>query len=356
MNVDLYNLLGVKPSADAATIKAAYRRLAMKYHPDQNLGDKEAEEYFKKITQAYEVLSDPQRRRAYDRMRRRSPAGQSQGWENLSEFFDAINSAIATGLGGLGRRDVQETGKNIRTQVRISMEEAFTGLRRDISVPRPRGCSRCGGSGAEPGTGMTTCGECSGRGQIRVQQGFFSLMKTCPKCGGRGRLVQTPCRRCSGVGTIEGTELVSVAIPAGVRDGQTLRMAEKGAPGPVDRPPGDLLVDIQVENHPRFRRDGQDVYVEVPVTFTQASLGAKVEVPTLDGRVRMTIPAGSQSGRRFRLAGKGFPAIGGRPRGDQYVRLKVGGVSTQSRSGGTTNSRRGRRGGLWSRVRDLFDS
>lgn len=363
MDVDLYELLGVDKDVSQAELKSAYRRQALKYHPDQNPGNKRAEERFKELTHAYEVLSDPQKRRAYDRLHRRGRAvGRGPSVEDFGELFEVLNSIISAGFGGLTRGRSGGRGENIRVDLSISLEEAMTGVRRDVTVPRPRECSRCGGSGAEPGSGLRRCEICGGKGQMRIQQGFFSLMRECESCLGRGRVVETPCRRCEGTGQIQGTELLPVDVPAGVRDGQTLRWTAKGAPAPGGGRSGDLLVDVQIEDHDLFERDGQDIHLELPVSFTQASLGAKVDVPTLDGKVRMKVPAGTQSGRVFRLKGKGLPAIGDRPRGDQYVRLVVDSAKQRSRKRtkrrGQYQSKKDRgeqRGGFWSRVRDFFE-
>ncbi len=362
MNADLYKMLGVERDASAAEVKAAYRRLAMKYHPDQNPGDTVAEERFKEVKHAYEVLSDPAKRRAYDRLRRRTGSGGGPNFDNFSELFDILNSVISAGFGGLGKAKSNARGENIRVKLSIPLEEALTGVRRDVTVPRSRECTRCGGSGAEPGTRLRTCDECDGKGQVRVQQGFFSLMRDCKKCGGRGRVVETPCRRCQGEGRVEGTELLPVDVPAGVRDGQVLRWSRKGMPARAGGVPGDLLVEVSIDTHDRFKRDGKDIHLRLPISFTQASLGAKVEVPTLDGRVLMKIPPGTHSGRVFRLKGKGLPDVGDGPRGDQYVRLVVdtperfsareekGRDSRNSRSGNQSEER-----GFWGRVRDLFE-
>lgn len=364
MSADLYEILGVEPDAEPSEVKAAYRRLALKYHPDQNPGDDRAEDRFKKVTHAYEVLGDREKRRAYDRLRKRRGAGGETGvpFQNFSDLFDVLNSVISAGFGGLARRGSSRRGEDIRVELSVTLEEAMTGVRRDVSVPRPRECERCSGTGAEPGTKLRRCDNCEGKGQVRIQQGLFSLMRDCEDCFGRGRIVDTPCRRCEGAGTIEGSELLPVDVPPGVWNGQTLRWSGKGKTGP-DGKSGDLLIDIDVESHELFERDGQDVHLKYPVSFTQASLGAKVEVPTLDGRVRMNVPAGTQSGRVFRLRGKGLPAIGDRGRGDQYVRLRVKSPDEFSRRqeevrgkyGSTSGSRSGKPKGIWNRVRELFN-
>ncbi len=364
MSVDLYDILGVDRRASQAEIKSAYRRLALRYHPDQNPGDTHAEERFKEVSKAYDVLGDPAKRRAYDRLggQRGTPGGGGSGFESLGELFEVLNSVLSAGLGGLKPKSSRTKGEDIRVSLSISLEDAYRGVRRDVTVPRRRACSRCGGSGAEPGTSLRPCPECDGQGRVRMQQGLFSLMRDCKNCRGRGRVPETACRRCKGEGSIEATELLPVDVPAGVRHGQTLRWSGKGAPGLRGGESGDLLVELQVEPHPLFQRDGQDIHLVMPISFTQASLGAKVDVPTLDGQVRMKVPPGTRSGRVFRLRGKGLPPVKGRPRGDQYVRLKVRSKGSEDeggdryRRGDSKAAREGDvPGSIWRKVRDFFE-
>lgn len=362
MDVDLYDILNIDPDASPAEIKSAYRRLALRYHPDQNPGDRKAEERFKEVTHAYQVLSDPQKRRAYDRLQRgRSPGGRRRSFENLGDFFETLNSVITAGFSELGKAASGRKGDDIHVDLTVTLEEAMTGVRRDVEVKRPRRCDRCGGRGAEPGTALDECAECGGRGKVRKEQGFFSLMRDCKVCLGRGQVIETHCRRCQGEGVVEGTELLPVDVPPGVRDGQTLRWSKKGRRGKAER--GDLLIEIRVQPHELFSRDEQDIYLTFPVSFDEASLGAKVEVPTLDGSVMMKVPPGTRSGRVFRLQGKGLPAIGNRPRGDQYVRLTVKSPEDiDGRQPGHRNPFEARERdratggeGLWERMRSMFD-
>lgn len=361
MSVDLYDILSVSRQASQQEIKTAYRRLALRYHPDQNPGNQRAEERFKEVSKAYDVLGDPEKRRAYDRLegRRRSQGSGGAGFESLGELFDVLNSVLSAGLGGLKTPRSRGQGDDIRVDLSIDLTEAYQGVRRDVTVPRPRACSRCGQSGAEPGTSLRPCPTCDGQGQVRLQQGLFSLMRDCKQCRGRGRVPETPCRRCQGRGTIEGTELLPVDVPPGVRDGQTLRWGGKGAPGTRKQAAGDLLVTVEVASHEIFDRDGQDIHVVAPLSFSQASLGAKIEVPTLDGPVRMKVPPGTRSGRVFRLRGRGMPAIGGAPQGDQYVRLKVEGDDADKRGGNALDEPavKARQVGkkVWRKVRNFFD-
>ncbi len=356
MSVDLYKLLGVSPSATPAELKDAYRRLAMKYHPDQNPGDETAEERFKEIAHAYEILSDPGRRRAYDRLHREGRTG-GPSFESFGELFEVLNQVISAGLAGTGR--TRRRAGDLRVTVRLTLEEVMTGVRRDVTVPRRRACIRCDGTGAEPGTELRTCEKCDGQGRRKVQQGFFSLLRDCDRCEGRGKVAITPCSRCDGSGGIDGTEILPVDVPAGVRDGEVLRWSGKGVASKVKREPsGDLLVEIDVADHRIFQREEQDLHMTLPISFTQASLGAKVEVPTLTGSVFMRVPPGTQSNRVLRLRGKGLPGIGGRPGGDQYVRLKVTSPDElkkhQEKLRGESQDESGRRDKIWRKVRDFF--
>lgn len=355
MSVDLYKILGVSPKATTSEIKESYRRLAMKYHPDQNLGDLQAEERFKEVAHAYEVLSDPQKRRTYDRLRKGGAGSPAPVFESFSELFEMLNSVLSAGLGA-ARPTAMSKGEDLRVSLTLSLEEVFTGVRRDVTVPRERECVRCSGSGAEPGTELSTCPECSGQGQVRIQQGFFSLMRECKRCQGRGKIPHTPCRRCKGGGTIEGTEILPVDVPPGVREGQTLRWSGKGNAGKGRQAPGDLLVQVNIREHRRFKREGQDLHMVQPITYTQASLGTKLEVPTLKGKVVMKVPPGTSSGRVFRLRGKGLPGVGDAPPGDQYIRLEVKTPEElrryQEESRGQDGQREGK--GIWGRVRDIF--
>ena len=355
MSVDLYEILEVERDADRPTIKKAYRRLAMKYHPDQNLGDEVAEERFKEVKHAYEVLSDPQRRKAYDHLRRRSGGGDSPSpWDNLGEVFSAINSAISAGLDGLTKPDRKNRTENIHVDLSLELHEVVTGVRRDVTVPRRHPCSRCGGSGAAHDGAWVRCQRCRGSGQIRVEEGIFSMMRDCPQCSATGRVPDPPCEQCDGKGFIQGTELLPVDIPAGVRDGQTLRWKGKGVQSRRGRPPGDLQITVNVEPHPRFEREGQDLYASEVVSFELASLGGELPVETLDGKIKMKVPPGTNAGKLFRLRGKGLPPIGDEPRGDLYIRLELNSQRRKSR-GPWTRANKKKERSIVDRVRDFFD-
>lgn len=355
MSVDLYKILGVSPDAGPDEIKKSYRRLAMKYHPDQNPGDTVAEERFKEVAHAYEVVSDPQKRRAYDRLRRTGGSGEmGQGFESFSELFELLNTVLSAGL-GVTRASTKTRGDDLKVEISLSLEEVFTGVRRDVTVARLRDCDRCRASGAEPGTELRVCMRCGGDGEVRIQQGFFSLMRECKECRGRGRVPQSPCRRCGGTGLIEGSEILPVDVPPGVRDGQTLRWTGKGRPGKDGQAPGDLLVSISVMRHRDYEREGQDLHFVKPITFTEASLGARIEVPTLHGNVVMKVPPGTSTGRVFRLRRKGLPAIGNEPQGDQYVRLEVMSPEEVRRKQEEDDEDvRAKGKAIWRKVKDIF--
>ncbi len=325
---DYYEILGVNRNASEAEIKKAYRRLAVKYHPDKNPGDKHAEERFKEISEAYAVLSDAQKRANYDQFGHAGVEGMggfSSGGFSGSPFEDIFSDIFGDIFGGghtrrgaRGRR-----GDDLRYNLTISFEEAAFGLETRVQIPRHQDCEACGGSGARAGTAPRTCPTCRGAGQVRYQQGFFSLTRPCPDCEGEGRVIDDPCPQCRGTGRVRGKKTISLKIPAGVETGNRLKLTGEGEPGIGGGPPGDLYVVITVEDHPIFRREGNDVICELPVSFTQAALGHEFEVPTLDGKVKLKIPPGTQTGKVFKLPGKGIPVLQGYGRGDQLVVVRV---------------------------------
>jgi molecular chaperone DnaJ len=329
MSPDPYDVLGVSKDADLQEIKAAYKKLAVKHHPDKNPDDPEAHAKFQEVSNAYEILSDPEKRRRYDQFGSAggpggSPFGGGQGFEGFGDVFDIFNSVFGGGRGGRGGRQRRgRRGADFKMDLEVSFTEAAEGVTREVEIPSFDDCETCDGSGAKPGTGKDTCSNCNGRGAVRVSQGFFSMMRSCPRCGGDGEVIPNPCDDCGGKGVKQSNETLEVEVPAGVSTGQKLRWGGKGAPGEDGGPPGDLYIVIHLEDHPLFEREGNNVICRIPITFTQAALGGKVEVPTLDGKVNMTIPAGTQSGKTLRLNGKGFPRLNGRGRGDQLVEVAV---------------------------------
>lgn len=331
---DLYELLGVSRDASASDIKSAYRKLALKYHPDQNPDDPEAEERFKQIAGAYEILSDPDKRAAYDRYGDARAAGGAPGFGgfggpggaagfsgDFGDLFDILGSVFGGAGGQRGNRPAR--GPDFRVEIKVTYEEAAFGTEREVEVPAFHQCETCEGSGAEPGTSATRCDVCGGSGQMRVQQGFFVMARPCTRCGGSGEVIESPCSECDGAAWVQTTETLAVDVPPGVDDGQRLRWDGKGGPGTHGGPRGDLYVVVLLQDHPLFERRGDDVACVVPISFAQAALGGKVEVPTLDGKVNMTVPAGTQSGKVLRLRKKGFPKRGSSNRGDQLVSLVV---------------------------------
>lgn len=324
---DYYEILGVERDADAEAIKKAYRKLALKYHPDRNPGDPEAEERFKEAAEAYAVLSDPDKRRRYDLYGHEGlgaePVFTGFDADIFAEFSDILGDLF--GFGGLfgerGRARARR-GDDLRYDLEIEFEEAVRGLETRIRVPRLERCPTCRGSGAAE-RGVSTCPQCRGRGQVAFRQGFFTVARTCGRCRGAGRVVVKPCGTCRGEGRVQRERTLTVRIPPGVSDGTRLRLAGEGEAGAEGAPPGDLYVVLRVREHPVFRRRGQDILCEVPVSFPQAALGARVEVPTLEGPEMLEIPPGTQSGAVFRLAGRGAPSLDGRSRGDQVVTVVV---------------------------------
>lgn len=325
---DYYEILGVSRNASEEEIKKAYRKLALKYHPDRNPGDKGSEEKFKEISEAYHVLADSQKRAQYDQFGHAAfgDGGPFAGGFDFTAGFEDIFSDIFGEFFGTGtgrRRSRTQRGEDLRYNLTISFEEAVFGVEKKIKVPRQGTCDVCGGSGSKPGMAPRTCPTCRGRGQISFQQGFFSVSRTCNHCRGQGMVIADPCSACGGAGRVRKLHTISVKIPAGVDNGSQLKLRGEGEGGAVGGPPGDLYVVIQVEPHPLFVRDGLDIICEVPISFVQAALGAEIDVPTLEGKVKMKIASGTQSGKVFRLKGKGVKDVHGYHRGDELVRLFV---------------------------------
>ncbi|MBS1984434.1 MAG: molecular chaperone DnaJ [Bdellovibrionales bacterium] len=333
---DYYEILGVSRDASAEEIKKAYRKLALQYHPDRNPGDKAAEEKFKELSGAYEALSDPQKRQAYDQFGHAGAQGGfggggfdfggQQGFSNINDLFGDIFSEVfgaGRGPGGGGGRSRAQRGSDLRYNLEVDFEEAAFGVEKTITLPRDATCKTCSGSGAKPGTSAETCSTCRGAGEIRFQQGFFTLSKTCPDCGGSGRTIKHKCHDCRGAGRISENVKLAVKIPAGIDNGQKLKLRGEGEAGANGGPAGDLYVVVEVKEHPFFTREGYDVLCDVPVSFVQATLGGDIDVPTLEGSVKLKIPAGTQNAKRFRLKAKGISHLNGRERGDLYVTVNV---------------------------------
>jgi molecular chaperone DnaJ len=329
---DYYKVLDLTRNATEADIKKAYRRLAMKFHPDRNPGDQEAEDKFKEAKEAYEVLSDAQKRAIYDQhghagieaTRNASAGGGGHGAEAFSDIFGDVFGDIFGGArrGGGGASQVFR-GADLRYEVQLDLSEAVFGHTLEIDVKKLVECETCGGSGAAKGSNPVTCDTCGGNGQVRVSQGFFTLQQTCPHCRGSGRIVRNPCDTCLGQGRVRRNKKLSVKIPPGVDTGDRVRLSSEGEAGRNGGPPGDLYVEVQVREHSIFERDGMHLSCEVPISFATAVLGGKVEVPTLDGQVVLTIPAETQSGRVFRLREKGVKSVRGNARGDLFCRAVV---------------------------------
>ena len=322
---DYYEVLGVAQNADDKEIKKAYRRIAMKYHPDRNSDDPKADEKFKEATEAYEVLTDSEKRSAYDRFGHSAVDG-SAGGGGFSEggFSDIFGDVFGDIFGGgRGGRSGPQRGSDLRYTLDISLEDAVFGKTVEIKVPTLQACEPCDGSGAKPGTSPRTCDTCGGVGQVRMQQGFFQVQQTCPSCRGRGKTITDPCSSCRGQGRVEKTKTLSVKVPPGVDTGDRIRLSGEGEAGPNGGPNGDLFVEMSVRQHPIFERDGKHLYCEVPITFSDAALGGELEVPTLEGRVKLKIPEGTQTGKLFRLRGKGVKPVRGGTVGDLLCKVTV---------------------------------
>ncbi len=323
---DYYEILGVEKNADEKDVKKAYRRVAMKFHPDRNPDDANAEEKFKEASEAYEILSDREKRAAYDRFGHAGVESQMGGGAGFSGSFSDIFGDVfgdIFGAGGGRSRGGPQRGADLRYTLDISLEHAVKGTQVKIRVPTLVGCDECGGSGARAGSAPSTCGTCGGAGQVRMQQGFFQVQQTCPKCRGKGRVISDPCGKCRGHGRVEETKTLSVKVPPGVDTGDRIRLSGEGEAGPDGGPSGDLFVQMSVHDHSIFERDGKHLFCEVPITFADAALGGELEVPTLDGRVKLKIPPETQTGKLFRLRGKGVKPVRGGSVGDLLCRVEV---------------------------------
>jgi molecular chaperone DnaJ len=339
---DYYDTLGVGKTASQDEIKKAYRKLARKYHPDANPNDPKAEEKFKEVSSAYEVLSDADKRKQYDAgpspfgQGGPQPGGGFRGYQGGQapggDWADLFGNLFGGGGGGGGfggafgggrRQPRAQRGEDVSVSVKLSFEDALRGVTTKISVPQTVQCKDCGGSGAAPGTAPATCPQCHGRGVVSQSQGFFAMSQPCARCGGTGRIVESPCAACGGAGAVRALKKFTVPLPAGVRDGTKIRLKGKGEPGAQGGPPGDLYVIAQVEESPVFERRGSDLVIEVPVTMAEAALGATVKVPTPEGSVGLKVPVGTQTGRLLKLKGKGAPRLGASGKGDLLARIKV---------------------------------
>ncbi len=369
---DYYELLGVSTDADALILKAAYRKLAMRHHPDRNPGDKKAEARFKEVNEAYEILRDEQKRAAYDRYGHAAfengadGGGRSGGFDFGSGFADIFDEMFGD-FTGARRGNSATRGADLRYNMEISLEDAFRGRQPEIRLPTSVTCSSCDGSGAEGGAKPVSCSTCQGVGRVRAQQGFFTIERTCPSCQGQGRVIDHPCTTCRGAGRERSEKILAVSIPPGVEDGTRIRIAGEGEAGLRGGPPGDLYIFLSVGEHPLFRREGADLYCLVPITLTTAALGGTIEVPTIEGgRAKVTIPEGAQTGQRFRLRGKGMSVLRSKSRGDMFIEAQLETpvrLTNRQRellrefeeAGGGDAEHHPAHHGFFSRVRDFWD-
>lgn len=325
---DYYEVLGVSKNADEAELKKAYRRLAMKYHPDRNEGDAKAEEKFKEAKEAHDILSDAQKRAAYDQFghagvsNSAAGGGGAQAEAGFGDIFDSVFGDIFGGGGSRGGQRVHR-GADLRYNLELSLEDAVAGTTVKIRVPKMVECTSCKGSGAKKGSTPITCSTCGGHGQVRMQQGFFSVQQTCPQCRGQGKIISNPCGPCRGQGRVRDSKTISVKVPEGVDNGDRIRLSGEGEAGENNGPAGDLYVHISVKDHNIFVRDGTDLYCDVPISFAAVALGGELEVPTLDGKVKLKIPAETQSGKLFRLRSKGVRSVRSSSKGDLLCRVIV---------------------------------
>lgn len=375
-NQDYYATLGISRTAGDDEIKKAYRKMAMKYHPDRNPGDAAAEEKFKEIQKAYEILSDAQKRAAYDQYGHAAfeqggfGAGGFGGFGGAQGFdFSDIFSQMFGGAAGGGRQQNHQ-GADLQYNIEITLEEAATGIRKQITIPTYEECGTCHGSGAKAGTKATTCRTCHGSGVVHVRQAIFQIQQTCPACGGSGKEIKDPCPQCHGEGRVKAAKTVEVNIPAGIDDGQRIRLSGEGEPGIHGAPPGDLYIHVSVKAHKIFQRDPEvptDLHCELPISITTAALGGEVEVPTLDGKVKLSIPAGTQNGKRMRVKGKGVKSVRSSLVGDLYCHIVVETpvnlterqkellAEFETISTGLERSQTPRQKSFWERIKDKFE-
>ena len=323
MEKDFYEVLGVARSASADDIKKAYRKKAMKLHPDRNKG-KDTQEQFKEAQKAYDVLSDDKKRQAYDQFGHDGVnASMGQGSQNYSDFDDAFSDIFSDFFGQNRRTRGPQRGSDLQYDLNLSLEEAFHGKEVKIRLPEAIVCSTCAGSGAKKGSSPKTCSTCNGNGQVRIQQGFINIQQTCPHCRGQGKIIKDPCNKCGGTGSETKHKTLSIKIPAGIDDNGRIRLVGKGEMGERGSPNGDLYVCVHINQHPIFKRNGDDLYCDAPIDIVTAALGGELSVPTLEGRLKLKIPAGTQSGKSFRLRGKGITSIQRAVQGDLYCRVVV---------------------------------
>ena len=375
-NQDYYATLGVSRTAGDDEIKKAYRKMAMKYHPDRNPGDAAAEEKFKEVQKAYEILSDAQKRAAYDQYGHAAfeqggfGAGGFGGFGGAQGFdFSDIFSQMFGGAAGGGRQQNHQ-GADLQYNIEITLEEAATGIRKQITIPTYEECGTCHGSGAKAGTKATTCRTCHGSGVVHVRQAIFQIQQTCPACGGSGKEIKDPCPQCHGEGRVKAAKTVEVNIPAGIDDGQRIRLSGEGEPGIHGASPGDLYIHVSVKAHKIFQRDPEvptDLHCELPISITTAALGGEVEVPTLDGKVKLSIPAGTQNGKRMRVKGKGVKSVRSSLVGDLYCHIVVETpvnlterqkellAEFETISTGLERSQTPRQKSFWERIKDKFE-
>lgn len=367
---DYYETLGVAKTASEADLKRAYRKLAMQYHPDRNPGDAEAEARFKEINEAYEVLKDPQKRAAYDQFGPQAfeqGMGGGRGGFDFTSFADVFDDLFGDFVGGGRRRGAAPRGNDLRYNLTISLEEAFSGKKAQIRVPTSVACEACDGTGSEGRAEPAACPTCRGAGRVRAQQGFFTVERTCPTCHGAGRVVTNPCKSCGGSGLSHEEKTLAINVPAGVEDGTRIRLSGEGEAGPRGGQPGDLYIFVTVAPHRLFRREGHHIFCRVPIPMTTAALGGDVEVPTIEGkRVRIAVPAGTQAGKQIRLRGKGMSELHGHSRGDMFVEIVVETpVNLTKRqqellrefevAGGENNDHHPESEGFFAKVRELWD-